>query len=183
MRFTPSPKNFDARVIGYYERGKLMYAARTRNGFTPASRAELFKKIKPLEIADCPFAKGNRCQRDRVYKRLERAVIVRRNSGVTFSCGNGKNSANDFTRYPQRRFAMYLPMAVQKQPKSTRRSKPFITELSPSVQRINYEIAQDWSGQWAIFFRVLLSDEAASRTSSKAQSERMKACWAKKAKG
>ena len=33
-----------------------MYAARTRNGFTPSSRAELFKKLKPLEIADCPFA-------------------------------------------------------------------------------------------------------------------------------
>jgi ATP dependent DNA ligase C terminal region len=36
--------------------GKLMYAARTRNGFTPPSRAELFKTIKPLEIVDCPFA-------------------------------------------------------------------------------------------------------------------------------
>jgi len=33
-----------------------MYAARTRNGFTPASRAELFRKIKPLEIKECPFA-------------------------------------------------------------------------------------------------------------------------------
>jgi DNA ligase D-like protein (predicted ligase) len=54
--FTPSPKNFDALVIGYFEGGKLMYAARTRNGFTPASRAALFKKMKPLEIADCPFA-------------------------------------------------------------------------------------------------------------------------------
>ena len=54
--YTPSPKNFDALVIGYYESGKLMYAARTRNGFTPASRAELFKKIKGLEIGDCPFA-------------------------------------------------------------------------------------------------------------------------------
>ena len=54
--YTPSPKNFDALVIGYYEEDKLMYAARTRNGFTPASRAELFRKIKPLEITDCPFA-------------------------------------------------------------------------------------------------------------------------------
>jgi ATP-dependent DNA ligase len=54
--YTASPKNFDALVIGYYQDGKLMYAARTRNGFTPASRVELFKKIKPLEIADCPFA-------------------------------------------------------------------------------------------------------------------------------
>jgi len=34
-------------VIGYYDGDKLMYVARTRNGFTPASRAELFKKIKP----------------------------------------------------------------------------------------------------------------------------------------
>jgi DNA ligase D-like protein (predicted ligase) len=54
--YTPSSKNFDALVIGYYEDGKLMYAARTRNGFTPASRAELFKKLKPLEMKDCPFA-------------------------------------------------------------------------------------------------------------------------------
>lgn len=54
--YTPSPKNFDALVIGYYDSGKLMYAARTRNGFTPASRTQLFKKIKPLEIENCPFA-------------------------------------------------------------------------------------------------------------------------------
>jgi bifunctional non-homologous end joining protein LigD len=54
--YTPSPKNLDALVIGYYQDGKLLYAARTRNGFTPASRAELFKKGKPLGIEDCPFA-------------------------------------------------------------------------------------------------------------------------------
>jgi bifunctional non-homologous end joining protein LigD len=48
--YTPSPKNFDALVIGYYESGKLLYVARSRNGF------ELFKKIKHLEIKECPFA-------------------------------------------------------------------------------------------------------------------------------
>ena len=53
---TPSLKNFDALVIGYYDNGQLMYAARTRNGFTPASRFELFKKLKPLETKECPFA-------------------------------------------------------------------------------------------------------------------------------
>ncbi len=26
--------------------------------------------------------------------------------------------------------------------------------------KINYTIAQDWSGDWAIFFRVLLGDDA-----------------------
>src|ERR1700722_19287064 len=34
--YTPSSKNFDALVIGYYEGAKLLYAARTRSGFTPA---------------------------------------------------------------------------------------------------------------------------------------------------
>jgi ATP-dependent DNA ligase len=54
--YTPSANNFDALIIGYYEGLKLIYAARTRNGFTPASRAELFKKLKPLEVEECPFA-------------------------------------------------------------------------------------------------------------------------------
>jgi len=54
--YTPSLKNFDALVVGYYDGGNLMYAARTRNGFTPASRTELFRKLKPLEIKECPFA-------------------------------------------------------------------------------------------------------------------------------
>src|SRR5580700_5841677 len=53
--YTPSANNFDAAGHRYYDGGTLIYAARTRNGFTPASRAELFK-IKPLEIKECPFA-------------------------------------------------------------------------------------------------------------------------------
>jgi hypothetical protein len=35
-----------------------------------------------------------------------------------------------------------------------------VSQLSPSVRRIRYDIEQDWTGQWAIFFRVLLSDDA-----------------------
>jgi ATP-dependent DNA ligase len=54
--YTPSPKNFDALVIGYYDSARLIYVARTRNGFTPASRGELFKKIEPLKTETCPFA-------------------------------------------------------------------------------------------------------------------------------
>jgi ATP-dependent DNA ligase len=38
-----------------YQGDRLIYAARTRSGFTLASRAELFKKLKPLEIKECPF--------------------------------------------------------------------------------------------------------------------------------
>jgi DNA ligase D-like protein (predicted ligase) len=54
--YTKGTKGFDALVFGYYDAGKLIYAARTRNGFTPASRVQLFKKFKGLEIAECPFA-------------------------------------------------------------------------------------------------------------------------------
>jgi ATP-dependent DNA ligase len=54
--YTPSAKSFDALIIGYCDGAKLIYAARTRNGFTPASRSALFKKLKQLEIKDCPFA-------------------------------------------------------------------------------------------------------------------------------
>ena len=34
----------------------MIYVARTRNGFTPATRAALFKRLKGLEIVKCPFA-------------------------------------------------------------------------------------------------------------------------------
>src|ERR1700730_17980212 len=43
-------------IFGYYECSKLMYVARTRNGFTPALRAELMHRFSGLEIAPCPFA-------------------------------------------------------------------------------------------------------------------------------
>jgi bifunctional non-homologous end joining protein LigD len=54
--FTRGTKSFDALVFGYYDGDKLIYVARTRNGFTPASRAQLFKRFKGLETKECPFA-------------------------------------------------------------------------------------------------------------------------------
>jgi len=32
--YTRGPRTFDALIFGYYEGKKLMYVARTRNGFT-----------------------------------------------------------------------------------------------------------------------------------------------------
>jgi bifunctional non-homologous end joining protein LigD len=53
--YTRAPRAFDALVFGYYQDGQLLYVARTRNGFTPASREELFKRFKGLETPRCPF--------------------------------------------------------------------------------------------------------------------------------
>jgi bifunctional non-homologous end joining protein LigD len=54
--YTVGGVTFDALVFGYYDGGNLIYAARTRNGFTPKLRAELLKKFKPLETKECPFS-------------------------------------------------------------------------------------------------------------------------------
>ena len=54
--YTIGTKTFDAIIFGYYDGDRLLYAARTRNGFTPALRQQLFKTFRPLEISDCPFA-------------------------------------------------------------------------------------------------------------------------------
>jgi DNA ligase D-like protein (predicted ligase) len=53
--FTIGTRTFDALVFGYYEGTRLIYAARTRNGFTSASRERLFQKFRGLEIDRCPF--------------------------------------------------------------------------------------------------------------------------------
>ena len=54
--YTMGGNPFDALIFGYYEGDQLMYAARTRSGFTPATRAQLFKRFKELETPVCPFA-------------------------------------------------------------------------------------------------------------------------------
>ena len=54
--YTVGSKTFDALIFGYYEGDKLIYAARTRNGFTPVVRAQLMKKFRGLEMKECPFA-------------------------------------------------------------------------------------------------------------------------------
>jgi len=54
--YTLGSKTFDALIFGHYEGKRLLYAARTRSGFTPALRDQLFKRFRGLEAAECPFA-------------------------------------------------------------------------------------------------------------------------------
>jgi bifunctional non-homologous end joining protein LigD len=53
--YAPSAKNVDAVIFGYYVGAELMYAGRTRSGFTPLLREKLFRQFRGLEIAECPF--------------------------------------------------------------------------------------------------------------------------------
>ena len=54
--YTRAPRTFDALVFGYYDGPRLLYAARTRNGFTPTLREQLFRRFRGLETDKCPFA-------------------------------------------------------------------------------------------------------------------------------
>ena len=54
--YTVGGKTFDALIVGCYENDRLLYVARTRNGFTPALRGQLYRRFRGLEIAECPFA-------------------------------------------------------------------------------------------------------------------------------
>jgi bifunctional non-homologous end joining protein LigD len=63
--YTPAAKSFDAVVFGYYDGGRLMYAGRTRNGFTPASREQLFRRFGTLAATDCPFTNLPEARRGR----------------------------------------------------------------------------------------------------------------------
>ena len=56
---------------------------------------------------------------------------------------------------------MYLPLEVQKQPQINAAIADVMKDLYPSVRYMRFDIGQDWSGEWSVYFRVMLSDEAA----------------------
>ena len=58
---------------------------------------------------------------------------------------------------------MYLPSAVTKHAEIDAAIQLVQQSIGADVVRIRYEIGEDWSGQWAIFFRIVLKDDAARR--------------------
>jgi DNA ligase D-like protein (predicted ligase) len=53
--FLPGAHGLDSIIVGYYKGHDLIYVARVRNGFVPASRRQMFEKLRPLVISQCPF--------------------------------------------------------------------------------------------------------------------------------
>jgi len=53
--YTVGTRTFDVLIFGYFENDRLVYVGRTRSGFTPAVREELFRSMKAFEIDVCPF--------------------------------------------------------------------------------------------------------------------------------
>ena len=74
--YTRGATTFDALIFGYYDGERLIYAARTRSGFTPAMRAQLFKRFRALEIDDCPFVNLPEAKSGRWGQGLTRAKMA-----------------------------------------------------------------------------------------------------------
>src|SRR6266550_8474885 len=53
--YIPGPHGFDSLIVGYYRGTDLVYVARVRNGFVPASRRQVFEKIRLLASPTMPF--------------------------------------------------------------------------------------------------------------------------------
>jgi DNA ligase D-like protein (predicted ligase) len=54
--YVPGTHGLDSLIVGYYKNDDLTYVARVRNGFVPASRRQVFEKLRPLVMSECPFA-------------------------------------------------------------------------------------------------------------------------------
>ncbi|HEY7247080.1 MAG TPA: DNA ligase D [Xanthobacteraceae bacterium] len=52
---TVLPRSIGALVVGYYERGKLIYAGRIGTGYSRAVAADLWQRLNPLERDKPPF--------------------------------------------------------------------------------------------------------------------------------
>jgi len=54
--YIPGPRGVDSIIVGYYKGNDLIYVARVRAGFVPATRRQVFEKLRSLHVPQCPFA-------------------------------------------------------------------------------------------------------------------------------
>jgi DNA ligase D-like protein (predicted ligase) len=53
--YTRAAGGFDALIIGFYRGKDLIFAARVRTGFVPATRRQVYEQLKGIKTAKCPF--------------------------------------------------------------------------------------------------------------------------------
>jgi len=80
--YVPSNLGVDSLVVGVYGDNGLRYAARVRAGLVPATRREVFERIKHLRTPKCPFvnlpeAEAGRWGQGLTAAKMETCVWVR----------------------------------------------------------------------------------------------------------
>jgi bifunctional non-homologous end joining protein LigD len=54
--YVPGPHGFEMLLVGVYEKKRLIYVAKVKDGFVPRARGPIFSALKKLRIDTCPFA-------------------------------------------------------------------------------------------------------------------------------
>ena len=54
--YRPGGNRFDNLAIGYYEKDRLIFIAKLKNGFTPEAKDEIYRRLQKLKADKCPFA-------------------------------------------------------------------------------------------------------------------------------
>ena len=104
--YFPGPHGFDSLIVGYYGGDELMCVARTRNGFVPASRRQVFSKLKHLVTPACPFVNLPDTRRSRFgeelnAEKMKKAVWLRPEAVAQIEFlewTEGEKAASDYTR-------------------------------------------------------------------------------------
>ncbi len=66
--YVPGVHGLDSMIVGYYKGHDMVYLARVRYGFVPASQRHVFGKPQPLVIPKCPFVNLPETRRSRWVK-------------------------------------------------------------------------------------------------------------------
>jgi DNA ligase D-like protein (predicted ligase) len=104
--FIPGPHGVDSVIVGYYRGKDLVYVARVRNGFVPATRRMVYERLKPLITEKCAFVNLPETGRARWgeildAEKMKKCVWVRPElvTVVEFlEWTEGEKSASDYTR-------------------------------------------------------------------------------------
>jgi len=54
--YVPGARGFDSLIVGVYDKKRLVYTAKVKDGFVPRVRDEIFPALKNLRVKVCPFA-------------------------------------------------------------------------------------------------------------------------------
>ena len=58
--YVPGVQGVGSIIVGYYKGSDLIYVAKVRAGFVPATRRQVFAKLQPFETRTCPFCESSR---------------------------------------------------------------------------------------------------------------------------
>jgi bifunctional non-homologous end joining protein LigD len=115
-----SRQHIGALLLGYFDRGRLIYVGHTGGGFTGAGLAEMYRRLKPLERKTSPFAEVPRTNEKAHW--VEPKVVVE----VKFS---------EWTADGKLRQPIYLGTRDDKDPQDVGREKQSVQKKEPAKAR------------------------------------------------